>query len=528
MDIKTLSKNIDNCKSYFSPSTPNIDKEGRGYRLLDGSINALKVISYFTIIIPATVALVWGISAGLKVSEGLKGRAKPVDGEDHPVTAATAPLLSEFDDDEEDNNDFSGTKVSAPVIDPVESVAQKEATQFATPNWGEMRQNINLVQPDKISKISKAELLQTIDVLEEKWDEIHKYGQWDKNQQVLHLRKGSLPRAVEIHKTDKGVQIYVLHKGTVAGERTPKLGTGSFKEVARSVNLETLKPYVDATIDIDKKAETFEMPPKEIYELTTNECRVQGLFQDDDEIVHLAGWTEYKDKDGSQKIGITLEQCNGGDLMKAIKNPSKKTGKMLNDNIDDLMQVMTDLIQTLVILEEKEVINRDIKPDNIFLHVDDNGHVRAKMSDFGLAWTQEEARARIIKDPITLSGTPEYVPPEYAKYRTEPYSEDRWAFSTNTWQMGVTLYRLLTSNSQPDYGCQGHPYEDPDNVNEGNIQASIDSKLTEGKNIPQCLKDNPQYIQPLRSLIFSMLQVNPKDRPSAAELLQEIKKISNK
>lgn len=408
---------------------------------------------------------------------------------------------------------------------------------IAPPPWGEIRQRLNGAHPDTFKTFTKEQMLETLNTLEAHWDEVGKYGQWDEQRQVLHLRRSpeknsdrtwSLPRSVEIHNTNEGVQIYVLHKGKMPDPadknklvRTKKLGEGAYKEVARSVNLNTLKNYVHATIDIQKKALETQDTEKHVRKAVDTEIQLQQQFKNDEEFVQITGWNEYTDKDGSNKIALTLEQCNGGELFDAASNRTEKTGKILNENIDELMQVITDMIQMLVKLEQKEIINRDIKCENIFLNVDANGHVRAKMSDFGIASTHEDAVKHLRKHPNGLGGSPDYVPPE-ARLPLSP--EERSTYATHTWEMGITLHALFTG-AFPEYG-KAHgidlsPINTPHLLNQTTIIKNMEDLTLNpqiNSNVLRSLTDNPKHFHFLKGMVENMVQIDPKNRPSATEL----------
>jgi len=56
-------------------------------------------------------------------------------------------------------------------------------------------------------------------------------------------------------------------------------------------------------------------------------------------------------------------------------------------------------------MEEKKVVHRDIKLENILL-VDENDNIKVKMGDFGLASKVEKIDTKV------RCGTPGYVAPE--------------------------------------------------------------------------------------------------------------------
>jgi hypothetical protein len=546
--IETYNRNIDSCKNYFSPATSPLSYHGFGYQLLDGSIAALKVISYFTVIIPLTVGIVW------KVSETLKDRVKPIEPE-KPVEKVAASILKREPTappppTKEPPATISPEVYTAPPLLTSENqvkeivptapplpIEEMQSSKFPAPNWRQMRDHIRSIKEPIINELTTKELLDTVDALETNWNEIEKYGQWDEKQQILHLRrfpeKGSdrkwtLPRSVEIHKTDSGTQIYVLYKGkSNIGIKTPKLGEGGFKEAARAVNLETLKSYVHATIDLAKKANKFKMEEKELLEMTTHEIEIQSLFKDNDEIVNIAGWTEYTDKDGSRKIGITLEQCNGGELLDNIVNVDDGAGKILDENLDALMQVVTDLINMLVILEKEKIINRDIKLENIFLHVDENGRLRAKMGDFGLAWTQEEQIKILEADREKMSGTMNYCAPEYFETYLNP--EMRSTLSVNTWEMGIVLHTLIAKYlpfDENNYNPNKMPIVF--RLTQNTIDKCIEKEIsTNNSSMFRCLANSPKHVAFLKTMVSSMLQHEPSRRASPAKLLQDLEAFKN-
>ena len=70
-------------------------------------------------------------------------------------------------------------------------------------------------------------------------------------------------------------------------------------------------------------------------------------------------------------------------------------------NIDEAMRLISDLVSGVHYLHKKEIIHRDIKPQNILLH-----NERAQLADFGFAIKID----KIIKDGLKI-GTPLYMSP---------------------------------------------------------------------------------------------------------------------
>jgi len=142
-------------------------------------------------------------------------------------------------------------------------------------------------------------------------------------------------------------------------------------------------------------------------------------------------------------------------------------------------------------LHTHQVSHRDLKPENILLDEDNN----VKLADFGLS--------NIMKDGIFLyssCGSPNYAAPELinGKYYN--------GCSIDIWSCGVILYTLLTGTLPFNEKQTSKLY-----------QKIRDCKYT----LPENISD------PGKDLIFRMLQKDPLNRISIAEIKQH-KWFSNK
>ena len=91
-----------------------------------------------------------------------------------------------------------------------------------------------------------------------------------------------------------------------------------------------------------------------------------------------------------------------------------------------------DLCKALSLCREKDIIHRDIKPNNIL--VSDSGDF--KLGDFGVAKTAERTMAG------TRTGTPNFTAPEV--YHNEPYGK-----SVDIYSLGMVLYWMLNRRALP-------------------------------------------------------------------------------
>lgn len=63
-----------------------------------------------------------------------------------------------------------------------------------------------------------------------------------------------------------------------------------------------------------------------------------------------------------------MEYCNGGDLRKEMSQLKNKFY-----SIEEATTTLSDIIRGLEIVHSKGIIHRDIKIENILVHIDENG-----------------------------------------------------------------------------------------------------------------------------------------------------------
>ena len=148
-------------------------------------------------------------------------------------------------------------------------------------------------------------------------------------------------------------------------------------------------------------------------------------------------------------------------------------------------RIFQQIIFGVEYLHTHQVSHRDLKPENILLDNENN----VKLADFGLS--------NIMKDGIFLyssCGSPNYAAPELisGKYYN--------GASIDIWSCGVILYTLLTGSL---------PFNEK-------ATAKLYQKIKDCKYI---LPENVS--EPAKDLIFRMLQKDPLDRISMAEIKQQ-------
>src|SRR5450432_1055132 len=156
--------------------------------------------------------------------------------------------------------------------------------------------------------------------------------------------------------------------------------------------------------------------------------------------------------------------------------------------------LVTDaLLDVLAEAHDKQIIHRDVKPDNVFVTHD--GVV--KLLDFGIARMIRPGRARTTQSGAAM-GTPAFMPPEQARGRWEPLDG-----RTDIWAVGATMFYALT-------GRQVHQGE---TANEELLLAMTVRAPSLGEIVPQMPPDLVRIVD--RALAF-----DKEDRWSGARAMQ--------
>lgn len=100
---------------------------------------------------------------------------------------------------------------------------------------------------------------------------------------------------------------------------------------------------------------------------------------------------------------------------------------------EDVIQLGIDMCRALELCEAKNIIHRDIKPDNIFIA--DTGAF--KLGDFGVARQMEKTMSS-----LSQKGTYTYMAPEV-------YQGNKYDKTVDIYSLGIVLYRLLNHNRTP-------------------------------------------------------------------------------
>src|SRR5947208_5881931 len=145
-----------------------------------------------------------------------------------------------------------------------------------------------------------------------------------------------------------------------------------------------------------------------------NVCRIMRLGESEDGLIYL------------------VMPFLPGEL---LSDREVKGGPMeLAKGIDVLRQVCAGLHHA----HELQIVHRDLKPENIMLVLEDGGHDRAVVMDFGLAKERraDPAIAKLTATGIIL-GTPEFMSPEQIRGRPLDARSDIYA-------LGIVAFEMFT------------------------------------------------------------------------------------
>ena len=185
---------------------------------------------------------------------------------------------------------------------------------------------------------------------------------------------------------------------------------------------------------------------------------------------------------------IIMEYCgqNLSNLIASCKSEQKITNQQIKS-------ISLGLIEAFANLESNAIYHRDIKPENILL--DEN--LVPKIIDFSISLIREEQENKAREYMYPAIGTATYMAPELAailknQQQTGSYNLGK----ADVFSLGLTLIRLITLDSTDTFSTY---YNSSAIVQR--IQRIDDSFF--------------------RGLLTDMLQINPTDRKTFAELLDK-------
>jgi len=158
---------------------------------------------------------------------------------------------------------------------------------------------------------------------------------------------------------------------------------------------------------------------------------------------------------------------------------------------------ITDLLQGLLSMKEKDVLHLDLKPENIGLSFDQH----LKIMDFGNAQKLSEFKS-----------SPSNFRKESIHYHAfSDLQQNQIGFHTDMWSIGCIIFEI-------EFGEVLFPFVYEDATNEENLKSVIDT--LESDWFANMIKNIPY-----KDLLLRMLEIDPLKRITVEEALEEIKKF---
>jgi p90 ribosomal S6 kinase len=247
------------------------------------------------------------------------------------------------------------------------------------------------------------------------------------------------------------------------------LGTGAYSEVYRCVS----------------KVSGEEFAVKRI---------VKGRFDPNEEIEILLRYGKkhpniiqlHEVYDNDRYFYLVMDLCKGGELLHVLQ---KK-----NFTESEAAEVMFMLITAVAYLHEQKVVHRDLQPSNL-LYKDSNCLPHSLvLADFGFA-KQLRAENGLLMTPCY---TQKFVPPEIIK-------KQGYDAACDIWNLGVILFTILGGHT---------PF-----ANDASESADVILQRVSESKLNYTTGNWPQVSEMGKRAVRSMLQVDPKIRPTASQLL---------
>ncbi|XWS35971.1 hypothetical protein CRYUN_Cryun20dG0042000 [Craigia yunnanensis] len=243
----------------------------------------------------------------------------------------------------------------------------------------------------------------------------------------------------------------------------PRIGSGSFAVVWKSRHRQ--HGLEVAVKEIDKKLLT-----SKVSENLLKEISILSTINHPN-IIHFFEAIQTEDR-----IYLVLEYCDGGDLAAYIHRHGKVSEEVAR-------HFMRQLAAGLQVLQEKHLIHRDLKPQNLLLSTK-GATPQLKIGDFGFA---RSLRPQDLAD--TLCGSPLYMAPEIIQ-------NQKYDAKADLWSVGAILFQLVTGKPPFDGNNQLQLFQ--------NILRSTELQFPEGaveELHPDCV-----------DLCRSLLRHNPVER----------------
>ena len=247
-----------------------------------------------------------------------------------------------------------------------------------------------------------------------------------------------------------------------------KLGDGAYSVVYK------VKRKQDNKIYALKKVKLKELCDKE-KQNALNEVRILASVKSNFVISYKEAFIDEDDSN----LCLVMEYADKGDLYQKILQ-FKKIGCLIEEI--DIWRILIQMVKGLKALHDLNIMHRDLKSANIFLFSDGT----AKIGDLNVS--------KVVNKGVgyTQTGTPYYASPEV--WEDQPYDT-----KSDIWSLGCVTFEMLAL--RPPFRAEN--------------MDKLYNKIIKG----EYGKISERYSDDIKEIIKLLLKVNPKERPSCAQIL---------
>ncbi|KAK3585259.1 hypothetical protein CHS0354_006307 [Potamilus streckersoni] len=251
-------------------------------------------------------------------------------------------------------------------------------------------------------------------------------------------------------------------------EKIRVVGRGAYGTVHLCRRLSDKKYVIIKQIPVEQMT-------KEERQAALNEVKVLSMLSHPNIIEYYENFLEDK------ALMIVMEYAEGGTLLDYLH---QRNNRLLEE--EEILRFFAQMLLSLQHVHSKQILHRDLKTQNILL---DKKREVVKIGDFGISKVlSSKSKA------YTVVGTPCYISPELCEGK--PYNQ-----KSDIWALGCVLYELASLKRA---------------FEAANLPALI-LKIMRGTFAPI----SEHYSEELRSLILSMLHLDPAKRPDIKSIMAQ-------
>ncbi|XP_067677206.1 serine/threonine-protein kinase Nek8-like isoform X1 [Haliotis asinina] len=251
-------------------------------------------------------------------------------------------------------------------------------------------------------------------------------------------------------------------------EKIRVVGRGAYGTVHLCCRLNDHKLVIIKQIPVEQMT-------KEERQSALNEVKVLSMLHHPNIIEYYENFLEDK------ALMIVMEYAQGGTLLDYLQS---RNSNLLEE--EEILKFFAQMLLSLQHVHSKNILHRDLKTQNILLA---KKKEIVKIGDFGISKVlSSKSKA------FTVVGTPCYISPELCEGK--PYNQ-----KSDIWALGCVLYELASLKRA---------------FEAANLPALI-LKIMRGTFSP--ISDH--YSEELRSLILSMLHLDPNKRPDINQIMAQ-------